>query len=156
MLHNLLSSLSVLSVELVPLHQRLISLRRQLAALSARHKPSTADISTILEELRKIDSKRVDGKFLGPGGSSVPEGQAILSGLLEENFDIAQELMAKKEDVSPPLKPIYDRLEELRMQLERLLLTHRWTLRETVSSSFRSASSWSDALWLRRTCTTSR
>ena len=29
-------------------------------------------------------------------------------------------------------RPIYDRLSELRAQLERLVLTHRWTLRETV------------------------
>lgn len=29
-----------------------------------------------------------------------------------------------------PLKPIYDRLCELRAQLEKRALTHRWTLRE--------------------------
>jgi hypothetical protein len=32
-----------------------------------------------------------------------------------------------------PIQPIFDRLSELRAQLERLVLTHRWTLRETVS-----------------------
>lgn len=82
-------------------------------------------------------SKRVDGKFLGPGGSSVPTGQAqvlhlpfvslldieicihsyvllpfdlnnrILSGLLEECFEIAQDLRALHEDEVPtPLKPV--------------------------------------------------
>jgi len=33
--------------------------------------------------------------------------------------------------VAPPLKPIHDRLTETRAELERLALTHRWTLRET-------------------------
>jgi hypothetical protein len=30
-----------------------------------------------------------------------------------------------------PLKAIYERLSEIRAQLERLVLTHRWTLRES-------------------------
>ncbi|MBW0506948.1 hypothetical protein O181_046663 [Austropuccinia psidii MF-1] len=135
MLKSLLSSLSVLSCELVPIHQRLITIRRQLAAMTAR-KPTTAELSAIQEELRKIDSKRIDGKFLGPGGSSVPEGQVILSGLLEENFEICQELGARKEDVAPTLTPIYERLCDLRSALERLTLTHRWTLRETDLYNF--------------------
>jgi Protein of unknown function (DUF2408) len=77
--------------------------------------------------------KRVDGKFLGPGGSSVPKSQAICSSLLEECFEISQEIRARsgEEDVSFALKPIYDRLWETRAQLESLLMTHRWTLRET-------------------------
>jgi hypothetical protein len=139
MLKSLLASLSVLSVELVPIHQRLITIRRQLAAMAAR-KPTTAELTSVQDELRKIDSKRIDGKFLGPGGASVPEGQAILTGLLEENFEICQEIGARKEDVSPTLQPIYERLCDLKAALERLTLTHRWTLRETVRffSSFPS------------------
>ncbi|KAI9613041.1 hypothetical protein H4Q26_010313 [Puccinia striiformis f. sp. tritici PST-130] len=135
MLKSLLSSLSTLSVELVPIHQRLITIRRQLAAMAAR-KPSTAELTVVQEELRKIDSKRIDGKFLGPGGASVPEGQAILTGLLEENFEICQEIGARKEDVSPTLQPIYERLCDLKAALERLTLTHRWTLRETDLYNF--------------------
>ena len=55
----------------------------------------------------------MDGKFLGLGGSSVPEGQAIVAGLLEANFEICQDAMAQKEDVAAPLQPIYDRLSEM-------------------------------------------
>ncbi|PLW19099.1 hypothetical protein PCANC_06455 [Puccinia coronata f. sp. avenae] len=135
MLKSLLASLSVLSVELVPIHQRLITIRRQLAAMAAR-KPTTAELTSVQDELRKIDSKRIDGKFLGPGGASVPEGQAILTGLLEENFEICQEIGARKEDVSPTLQPIYERLCDLKAALERLTLTHRWTLRETDLYNF--------------------
>lgn len=89
-------------------------------------------------------SKRVDGKFLGMGGSSVPDGQAILAGILEESFDIAQDLEARQDEVAVPLKPIYDRLTEIRAALERLTLTHRWTLRETVRLCLR--------LWLLSSC----
>lgn len=60
----------------------------------------------------------------------------MCGGLLEENFDICQDILARQEDVAIPLKPIYDRLSEMRAQLERLLLTHRWTLRETDLYNF--------------------
>jgi hypothetical protein len=121
-LQTLLKSLSVLSVELVPVHQRLVSIRRQLVALAAQLKPSKADVKPLVEELRKIDSSRVDGKFLGPGGSSVPTGQAILVGLLEECFEICQDIRARDgaENVASPLRPIWERLTEMRAQLERL------------------------------------
>jgi len=69
-----------------------------------------------------ISRKRVDGKFLGPGGSSVPEGQALLSGILDACFEVAQDIKAREaeEEVTPSLKPIYERLTEIKAQLERL------------------------------------
>ncbi|KAF8637645.1 hypothetical protein AX17_002713 [Amanita inopinata Kibby_2008] len=129
---QLQDSLSVLSPELVPTHQRLVSLRRQLVALAAKEGSHKAELKPIQEELRKIDSTRVDGKFLGPGGV-VPASQAICSSLLEECFDISQEIKAQEESkhVASSLKPLYDRLSEIRAELESLVLTHRWTLRET-------------------------
>ena len=76
--------------------------------------------------------KRVDGKFVGPDGFSIPASQALCSGLLEECFEIMQEIKARSEDDVPSsLKPILDRLQEIRSQLESLVMTHRWTLRET-------------------------
>lgn len=134
-LRTLEGTLSVLSVELVPIHQRLISIRRQLIAAAAKPKLTRHEmkheIKALQEELRKIDSKRVDGKFLGPGGSSVPAGQAILVGILEDCFEILHEINVRNDEVPMTLQPIYDRLSEIRSQLEHLVLTHRWTLRET-------------------------
>ena len=68
-----------------------------------------------------------------PGGSYIPPSQAMCSSLLEECFDITQEIRAHedKKNVTHELEPIYDRLSEMRAQLENLVLTHRWTLRET-------------------------
>ena len=130
-LASLEGTLKILSVELVPIHQRLIAVRRQIVAAAAKPKLPRAEIKQLQEELRKIDSKRVDGKFLGPGGSSVPAGQAILVGILEECFEICHEINVRNDEVPMTLQPIYDRLTEIKAQLEHLVLTHRWTLRET-------------------------
>ncbi|KAF8582750.1 hypothetical protein K439DRAFT_1647471 [Ramaria rubella] len=126
-------SLSVLSVELIPLHEKLVNLRRHLVTLTAKEGSVKHELKPLQEELRKIDAKRVDGKFLGPGGSSVPTSQALLSSLIEECFDISQEVRAREvsKNVASSLKPIYDRLSEIRAELENLVLTHRWSLRET-------------------------
>jgi hypothetical protein len=56
MLNNLTASLSVLSVELVPIHQRLVALRKELAVMSAEPKVNKTEFKAIVEELRKIDS----------------------------------------------------------------------------------------------------
>ncbi|EIW58671.1 uncharacterized protein TRAVEDRAFT_168314 [Trametes versicolor FP-101664 SS1] len=193
LLHKLQDSLSVLSPELIPIHERLVNIRRQLVALAAKEtarevdaadahaekledlkgnssassqdsesseaesktptrestpKPDghrekegkdgkeglrvKAELKPIQEELRRIDSKRVDGKFFGPGGT-VPASQAVCSSLLEDCFDIVQEIRAQDEskNVASSLRPIYDRLSEIRKELEQLVLTHRWSLRET-------------------------
>ncbi|KAJ3549614.1 hypothetical protein NMY22_g811 [Coprinellus aureogranulatus] len=53
---QLLDSLSVLSPELVPVHQKLISIRRQLVALAAKEGSHKAELKPLQEELRKIDS----------------------------------------------------------------------------------------------------
>ncbi|GAA6015674.1 hypothetical protein JCM11491_007191 [Sporobolomyces phaffii] len=191
-------SLTQLSSELAPLHQRLITLRRSLASIAARPRPQTSDLAPILTELRQIDDKRnKDGKFVvprpprptsppaaadatdpettptssrpplplvpptpdsesaaeedapGPEMYAPPKGQALLAGLLQDNFDICQDIKAREgeEDVARgPLQAIYDRLSEIKAQLERLVLTHRWTLRETDLYNFQNELSRVDAL----------
>ncbi|KAF9031371.1 hypothetical protein BDZ89DRAFT_1101132 [Hymenopellis radicata] len=129
---SLQEGLSVLSPELIPIHERLVNIRRHLVALAAKEGSHKAELKPLQEELRKIDSKRVDGRFLGPGGM-VPSSQAVCSSLLEECFEIAQEIKANEDSKNVPssLKPIHDRLSEIRAELEGLVLTHRWSLRET-------------------------
>ena len=70
---------------------------------------------------------------MAPTGSYVPASQALCSSLLEECFDIAQEIRAQedKKNVASSLIPIHQRLSGIRAELENLVLTHRWTLRET-------------------------
>ncbi|TFK51647.1 hypothetical protein OE88DRAFT_1698701 [Heliocybe sulcata] len=131
-LRSLQDNLAELSPELLPIHTKLVDIRRKLVALAAKESFSKAELKPLQEELRKIDSKRVDGKFLGPGGI-VPASQAICSSLLEECFDIVQEIRAQEESKNVPssLRPIHERLTQIRAELESLVLTHRWSLRET-------------------------
>jgi len=70
---------------------------------------------------------------LEDGTVEVPKSQAICSSILEECFEVVEEIKIRsnESEVSHALKPIYDRLWGTRGQLEQLLLTHRWTLRET-------------------------
>ena len=49
-------SLSVISPELIPIHERLVNIRRRLVALMARDKLKQTEFKPLLEELRKIDS----------------------------------------------------------------------------------------------------
>jgi hypothetical protein len=46
----------VLSPELVPVHQKLVTIRRQLVALGAREGSQKAELKPLQEELRRIDS----------------------------------------------------------------------------------------------------
>ncbi len=67
------------------------------------------------------------------GTVEVPRSQAICSSILEECFEIVEEVKVRSDEaeVSHVFKPIYDRLWWAKAELEGLLLTHRWTLRET-------------------------
>jgi len=53
---SLQDSLSVLSAELIPIHERLVTVRRQLVALAAKEGTHKNELKPLAEELRKIDS----------------------------------------------------------------------------------------------------
>jgi len=136
-LQELGDRLSTLSPELYAIQQKLVSIKRQMAALASRKTFNASELNPLVDELRAIDGQRVNGQFLTSTGD-VPRGQEIILGLLEECFAFAQDLKASGANVSPSLRPIYDRLAELKSQLERLTLTHRWTFRETDLYHFQS------------------
>ena len=129
-LAQLIERLSVLSPELSSVQVKLVSIKRQMAALASRKTFNPAELAPLVDELRSIDAQRVNGQFLSTTGD-VPQGQEIIIGLLEECFEFAQDLNAKGANISSSLRPIYDRLVGLKSQLEGLVLTHRWTFRET-------------------------
>jgi hypothetical protein len=56
LLAGMQDSLSDLAPELVPIHERLVSLRRQLVRLGAQEQPSKSGLRGLVEELREIDS----------------------------------------------------------------------------------------------------
>ena len=65
-LNKLQDNLSVLSSELIPLHERLVTIRRKLVALAAKGGSPKAELKPLQEELRKIDSLSIC--FLSPEG----------------------------------------------------------------------------------------
>ena len=75
---------------------------------------------------------------MGPGGSSVPEGQALISGILDACFEVAQDIKAREavDEVSANLKPIFDRLTEIKAQLERLREYRDYRTAQSLIGSF--------------------
>ncbi|KAJ2173696.1 hypothetical protein IW143_002153 [Coemansia sp. RSA 520] len=73
---------------------------------------------------------RVDDRFIDSAGC-VAAGQTQVVGLLEESFERLHDVQAEGSAVPPDMAPVYERLVEIRVQLDKLLLTSRWTLRET-------------------------
>ncbi|KAJ2684301.1 hypothetical protein IWW39_004994 [Coemansia spiralis] len=122
----------VICNDLMPTYEELVSIRRRLTALSfVEHDVATVEAKELQRRLIEIDDLRVNDRFVNADDGTVAEGQTQVVGLLEECFDCLHDLMAEGSAVSKDLMPLYDRLMEIRIQLEKLLLTSRWTLRET-------------------------
>ncbi|KAJ2742430.1 hypothetical protein GGI20_004485, partial [Coemansia sp. BCRC 34301] len=118
--------------DLMPTYEELVSIRRRLTALSfVSHDVAIVEAKELQRRLIEIDDLRVNDRFVNAEDGTVAEGQTQVVGLLEECFDCLHDLMAEGSAVSKDLMPLYDRLMEIRAQLEKLLLTSRWTLRET-------------------------
>ncbi|KAF9317816.1 hypothetical protein BG003_000282 [Podila horticola] len=130
LLKELLNTANSMSPELAPIHRRLVQLKYELDTLASRSQWTTSEIHHIQEELREIEAKRSDGKFLDSKGN-VSSGQAAVIGLLEDCYDDCHNLLATKESVPKPLQDIFQRLKAIKTDLERLVLTQRWILRET-------------------------
>ncbi|KAK9718726.1 hypothetical protein K7432_005298 [Basidiobolus ranarum] len=130
LLKSFRNSLENMDDELIPIHKSLLNLSRELAIISARGDYDLNRVREIQEELREIDGSREEGKFISKDGS-VSVGQAQVIGLLERCYDMIHDIFASNEIVAEPLKPIYERLADTKAQLQKLVLTHRWTLRET-------------------------
>ena len=128
-MQNLEKNLQNLAPSLFPIQQKLVSVKRQMTAVASKKTFNASEFEPLLEELRAIEAKKVDGVFKSPNGE-IPHGQEILLGLLDECFTFAEDVRVREGDVAPELKPIYEKLSVLKGELEKLTLTHRWTLRE--------------------------
>ena len=90
-IYKLLESSEPVSESLQPIHNQLSTIRRCLLDLKRM-----GGISSIRElypyqlKLDSIDNMKIDGKFVFKG--QIPEGQATVTALLAENFDIVHEL----------------------------------------------------------------
>ncbi|KAG2214133.1 hypothetical protein INT46_001867 [Mucor plumbeus] len=129
---SLIDTIHEVAPELIPIRDRMLRIRRHFASICCRSDYLPSDIKPLQEKIRAIDNMRVNGKFLGQDGESVPAGQAVLVNLLEQLFFWSHDLIVACSDgFSPNLQSIRERLLEIKNQLERLELTHKWTLRQT-------------------------
>ncbi|KAF8421923.1 hypothetical protein EV426DRAFT_699410 [Tirmania nivea] len=129
-LKPLREKLSQIPLDLQPLHEKLVSIRRSIKGCEARSLFSANDIKEFKRHLDEIESTRVDRKFLAPDGSE-SMGQEIISELLEKCHSLADESLRRRGSIAPPLRPIAEKLFRLKSHLERLSVTQAWSLRET-------------------------
>lgn len=133
LLREVEASMQATSPELEPLMQKLVLLRREIMSIGSKPNFNPNLLRPLQESLRKIEASRnADGLFVGPDGTPIARGQAAVNGLLEKCHTLVTDFSAAHGDqVDEELKPVYGQLVELKNTLENLLVTHRWTLRET-------------------------
>ncbi|ODV90536.1 hypothetical protein CANCADRAFT_107746 [Tortispora caseinolytica NRRL Y-17796] len=132
-LKELEDSLSKISPDMMSLLGRLVQLRRDMFRTTANNKAglSIKQLNDIKEELRRIEAKRVDGHFLTADGD-IAEGESQVNACIEDIHDNLNDILASKDElIAPFLQDIFNELTTMKSQLETLLLTHRWTMRET-------------------------
>lgn len=146
--HKMESKLEEIHPDLQSCMEKLFQIRRGVLSLVASSKVDNNTISVlnknlvdeklkVLEsELSVIESNRdVSGKFISLETGKVEEkGQNVLNGLLDDCRDLINDLshqISSGSTLDSDLQPIYDELIEIKTTLENLLVTRRWTLRET-------------------------
>lgn len=130
LLSKLQSSLADLSQELTPVYERLVSILRSISAANTRQKFPTAEVQGFQDQLREIQATMVDGKFLAEN-STAPAGQHVPTELLNRCLRWSEIVLARQGKIDERFKPIYDKLCDIRNQLEKLSITQAWSLRET-------------------------
>lgn len=116
----------------IPIRDKLLRIRRNLASVCCRSHFSPSDIKPLQEKIRAIDNMRIGGKFVAEDGVTIPAGQGVLVCLLEQLYYWSHDLIIVcSDDFSPSLQSVRERLLGIKSELERLELTHKWTLRQT-------------------------
>lgn len=112
----------------------LVALRREILAIGSQPQFNPAKLEPLKQKLHDIEDERdVEGHFLTADGSPAPEkAQFALDGLLDECHNLIRDFSAStKANIPKEVEHLYDELIDMKSRLESLLITHRWTLRET-------------------------
>ncbi|KAI9777410.1 MAG: hypothetical protein M1816_004733 [Peltula sp. TS41687] len=139
--------ISCLSPRMVPLHEKLVSMLRSIAAANTRHQFPADEVESFKKQLIEIQNSRKDGKFVetdtdndSDSGVEIKRvndgGQAIVAELLERCLKWADIVLERKGEIDEAFRPKYDRLRAIRNQLEALSLVKAWSLRETDLFSY--------------------
>ncbi|KAL9120446.1 MAG: hypothetical protein Q9187_003004 [Circinaria calcarea] len=134
-LEELKASVADISPELTPVHEKLISILRSLAAANTRSKFPKGEVLDFKDQLLQIQETMVDGNFLGPDKTVLPQ-QQLVKDLLFRCLMWADIVLERQGSINEGFKGVYDKLIEIRNHLERLSLTQAWSLRETDLYSY--------------------
>ncbi|KAH3673313.1 hypothetical protein WICMUC_003773 [Wickerhamomyces mucosus] len=115
------------------LFQQLVLIRRSILSLVSRTQFNEIELNTVITKLQNIEKHRDStGKFKSLETDKVEEhGQNVLNGLLDDCNTLVSDLKAHNFKLDETLTPIYKKLISLKTTLEDLLVTRRWTLRQT-------------------------
>ncbi|KAF7631747.1 hypothetical protein F9C07_2277024 [Aspergillus flavus] len=130
LLDKLQSGLAQLSPELVSTHETLVSILRSTSAVNTRSKFSASEVNALRDQLKKIQDSLKDGNFVGADGEPLP-GQENVKGLLERCWMWTEIVLQREGKIDERFQDQYERLVEIRNQLDRLSVTQAWSLRET-------------------------
>eukprot|EP00887_Chlorella_sp_A99_P004896 scaffold4.g4896.t1 len=103
--------------EMAGVYDRLRGVKNALRRLAGKRKHTLEDLQHYQGMLAAIDGARKNGVFCGDGGH-IPHGQAAAAELLQECYDLVEQLADTATDMDPELRALHGRLEALRHALE--------------------------------------
>ncbi|KEY82363.1 hypothetical protein BA78_1132 [Aspergillus fumigatus] len=129
-LNKLRSGLEAMNPELAPIHETLVSVLRSTAAANTRSKFSATEVINLRKQLMKIQDTMKDGNFIGADGKPL-EGQEGVKQLLDRCWRWTEIVLEREGKIDERFRDQYERLLDIRNQLDRLSVTQAWSLRET-------------------------
>lgn len=139
--HLLLEESENMDPAFEPILAELVTIGKEAQKLKARGSYSAVDVEALKQRVDAIDSTRVNGIFLHGESTDpargIPTGQARLSAVLESIQDTLTDLLTTKEEVSGPLRPVFEELMDINDKLDDLYTTKRWTVTSKDVQPFR-------------------
>ncbi|CAG7935470.1 unnamed protein product [Penicillium nalgiovense] len=129
-LAKLQKGLAVLAPPLARTHETLVSILRSTSAVNTRSKFSASEVNALREQLKKIEKTTKDGNFVDEEGN-ILAGQDDLKSLMHRCWRWTEIVLEREGKIDERFQDQYDRLLEIRNQLDRLSVTQAWSLRET-------------------------
>ncbi|BCR97728.1 uncharacterized protein AKAW2_31047S [Aspergillus luchuensis] len=131
LLEKLQSGLAKLGPELAATHETLVSILRSTSAVNTRSKFSSSEVTALRTQLKKIEEGMKDGQFVDAEGVPLSGAQEDVKLLMERCWLWTEIVLERQGKIDERFKEQYDKLIEIRNQLDRLAVTQAWSLRET-------------------------
>ncbi|KAF2461290.1 hypothetical protein BDY21DRAFT_278099 [Lineolata rhizophorae] len=155
-LTELQDALAPLGPELSPHYEKLVSILRSLSACNTKSKFPTQEVNDLHAQLKEVEAslgpivenqqplsekelldlyyKKYQDMQIEPGSHQT--GKIIVNNLMIRCFLWVDIIKKKRGRIDERFQDTFDKLNHIKMQLERLSLTHAWSLRETDLYSY--------------------